>query len=95
MKPLTVIEVFNTIFSKSNPGEIYNPGLRQAAFGEGYKKESVDALHEATQQITGTDNVVNSILSDAFSLELDESFKGRLNPKTPNFEKVYFLHLMK
>ena len=43
LKPLTVIEVFNTIFSKSNPGEIYNPGLRQAAFGEGYKKESVDA----------------------------------------------------
>jgi len=90
LKPLTVIEVFNTIFLKSNPGEIYNPGLRQAAFGEGYKKESVDALHEATQQITGTENVVNSILSEDLSLELDESFKGRLNPKTPNFEKGIF-----
>ena len=73
IKPLTVLEVFNNIFLKSNPGEIYNPGLRQAAFGEGYKKESVDALYEATQQITGTENVVNSGLSDGFSL--DEKWK--------------------
>jgi len=93
IKPLTVLEVFNNIFLKSNPGEIYNPGLRQAAFGEGYKKESVDALYEATQQITGTENVVNSGLSEGFSLELNENYKGRLNPKTPSFQKGIFYRL--
>ena len=80
LKPLTVIEAFNTIFQRVIPVK-YTILTETAVFGEGYK-ESVDALHEATQQITGTDNVVNSILSDAFSLELDESYKGRLNQNT-------------
>ena len=95
LKPLTVLEVFNHLFTSSQPGEIYNPGLRQAAFGEGYKKESIDALYEATQQITGKENVVNSIVTSNFELHLDESYKGRLNPKTPAFKNGIFSNLNK
>ena len=44
IKPLTILEVFDGLFNKSKPGEIYNPGLRQAAFGTGYEKESKELL---------------------------------------------------
>ena len=57
------------------------------ALGEGYKKES-DALYEATQQITER-NVVNSIVTSNFELHLDESYKGRLNPKPQHLKMVF------
>jgi hypothetical protein len=93
LKPLTVLEVFNNIFLLSQPGEIYNPGLRQAAFGKGYKKESKDALYEVTHQITGIENVINSGNTSQLELQLDENFKGNLKPQAPIFKQGIFSEL--
>ena len=60
IKPLTVPEIFEHVFTSTKPGEIYNPGLRQAAFGSGYKKEGKDILFEAAKHITGSGNLLTS-----------------------------------
>ena len=52
-------------------------------------------MYEATQQITGKENVVNSIVTSNFELQLDESYKGRLNPKPPSFKNGIFSDLNK
>ncbi|MDC0140727.1 hypothetical protein OAI72_00860 [bacterium] len=90
LKPLTVLEVFDGIFESSKPGEIYNPGLRQAAFGSGYEKESKDILFEAAKHITGVGNLLTSE-SPAFpELNVSEIYKGNLNPSIPGFKDGVF-----
>ncbi len=90
LKPLTVSEVFDGIFELSKPGEIYNPGLRQAAFGSGYEKESKDVLFEAAKHITGTDNLLTSESSAFPVINVSEIYKGNLNPSIPGFKEGIF-----
>ncbi|MDC0058355.1 hypothetical protein OAJ22_00415 [Acidimicrobiaceae bacterium] len=93
LKPLTILEVFDGIFKNSNPGEIYNPGLRQAAFGTGYEKESKDILYEATKHITGTGNLLTSDSTSFPDLPIGELYKGNLNPSIPVFKEGIFAEI--
>ncbi len=93
IKPLTILEVFNGLFNKSKPGEIYNPGLRQAAFGTGYEKESKDVLYEATKHITGTGNLLTSDSTSLPELQISELYKGSLNPSIPGFRDGIFAEI--
>ena len=90
LKPLTVLEVFDGIFELSKPGEIYNPGLRQAAFGSGYEKESKDILFEAAKHITGVGNLLTSESAAFPELNVSEIYKGNLNPSIPGFKDGVF-----
>lgn len=90
IKPFTVTEIFQELFNTSNPGEIYSPGLRQAAFGSGYKKESKDILFEVAKQTTGTGNLLTST-SDKFPvINIPSLYKGELNPSVPLFREGIF-----
>ena len=93
LKPLTILEVFDGLFNNSNPGEIYNPGLRQAAFGTGYEKESKDILYEATKYITGTGNLLTSDSTSFPDLPIGELYKGNLNPSIPGFRDGIFAEI--
>ena len=93
IKPLTILEVFDGLFNKSKPGEIYNPGLRQAAFGTGYEKESKDVLYEATKHITGTGNLLTSDSTSFPELQISELYKGSLNPSIPGFRDGIFAEI--
>ena len=93
LKPLSIIEVFDGLFDNSNPGEIYNPGLRQAAFGTGYEKESKDVLYEATKHITGTGNLLTSDSTSFPELPIGELYKGNLNPSIPGFRNGIFAEI--
>lgn len=95
LKPLTLLEVFNRIFQTSKNGEIYNLGLRQAAFGSGYKKETEDILYEATKKITGIGNLLSSE-SDSFpKLHMVDHYKGNLKPEIPQFKEGIFEQINK
>jgi len=90
IKPFTVTEIFQELFNSSKPGEIYNPGLRQAAFGTGYKKESKDILYEAAKQTTGSGNLLTSVSKKFPDLKLPEIYSGKLNPSVPLFREGIF-----
>lgn len=90
IKPLTVPEIFEYVFTSTKPGEIYNPGLRQAAFGSGYKKEGRDILFEAAKHITGSGNLFSSG-SDKFpKVDVSDFYKGKLSPSLPVYKEGIF-----
>ena len=90
LKPLTLVEVFNKIFQTSKKGEIYNLGLKQAAFGSGYKKETEDILYDASKKITGIGNLLSSESNSFPKLNMVELYKGNLKPEIPQFKDGIF-----
>ena len=90
LKPLTLVEVFNRIFQTSKKGEIYNLGLKQAAFGSGYKKETEDILYDASKKITGIGNLLSSESNSFPKLNMVELYKGNLKPEIPQFKDGIF-----
>ena len=90
IKPLTVPEIFEHVFTSTKPGEIYNPGLRQAAFGSGYKKEGKDILFEAAKHITGSGNLLTSESTQFPKILLSDFYKGNLNPALPVYKEGIF-----
>ncbi len=90
LKPLTVPEIFEDIFEKSKQGEIYNPGLRQTAFGSGYIKESKDILYEAAKHITGSGNLLTSQSTTMPHLSISDLYKGKINPVLPGYKDGIF-----
>ena len=93
IKPLTVPEIFEHVFTSTKPGEIYNPGLRQAAFGSGYKKEGKDILFEAAKHITGSGNLLTSESTQFPKILLSDFYKGNLNPALPVYKEGIFAEI--
>ena len=93
LKPFTLPEVFDHIFNSTKSGEIYNIGLRQAAFGSGYKKETDDILYEATKFITGAGNIYSTQSNTFPKLEIDDLYRGNLYPAIPGFNQGIFFDI--
>jgi hypothetical protein len=95
VKPLTVPEIFEYVFTTTKPGEIYNPGLRQAAFGSGYKKEGRDILFEAAKHITGAGNLLSSGSDEFPKVDVSDFYKGKLSPSLPVYKEGIFSEIDK